>query len=259
LATGQFQIHGVLDGAYRLRVFQAGDGGQLLFADQDVVVKGRDVEGVEITVGAAPAVRGTLRVHGSGEKPEIHFLAFLDAQDSLLALSGQQKQRVSGEVTEGRFDIPSVFPGKYWTGFSAGDGFYVSSARAGDTDLLAAQELFVGAGATPEIEVTLRADGGSVTGTVAADAAGDVELVALLVAESCNRPADITAAVPGGEFSFLDVAPGTYRLHAGKESAEVEFGSPKALCALARSGVRVEVRAGDATTVQLQKLSEEPK
>jgi len=36
--------------------------------------------------------------------------------------------------------------GKYWVDFESGDGYYVASARAGDTDLLATQEIAIGEG-----------------------------------------------------------------------------------------------------------------
>jgi hypothetical protein len=259
LATGQFEIHGVLDGAYRLRAYQRGDGDQLLFSEQNIVVGGRDVEGVKLTLGSAGAAKGKLSVQGPSDTPAVDFRAILEAQDSLLALNQEQKRRVSEDVLDGKFEIPSVFPGKYWIDFWTRDGLYVSSARAGDTDLLATQELVAGSGGAPEIEIVLRADGGSISGTIAAEAAGDAEVFVLLVPESCNRPAKVTGAEPGNGFSFSDVAPGNYRVHAWKEAEEIEFGSPTALCALARGGARAEVKAGEVTKVELQKLSEEPK
>jgi hypothetical protein len=98
LATGRFEIQGVLDGAYRLRVYQRSDG---------------------------------------------------------------QNPRVSGKVSDGTFEIPSVFPGKYWVSFMTEDGLYISAARAGDTNLLATQELVADNGAAPEMDIVLRADGGA--------------------------------------------------------------------------------------------------
>jgi hypothetical protein len=98
LATGRFEIEGVLDGAYRLRVYQRSDG---------------------------------------------------------------QNPRVSGKVSDGTFEIPSVFPGKYWVSFMTEDGLYISAARAGDTNLLATQELVADNGAAPEMDIVLRADGGA--------------------------------------------------------------------------------------------------
>jgi hypothetical protein len=257
LVTGRFEIDGVSDGAYRLRAYQPGGGGHLTFAERDVVVDGHDVEGVTLTLAEAPSVKGTLRVDGPWDKPGPFFLATLETQDAFLAMREGQGQLSSGEAKDGAFEIPSVVPGRYWISLGAGNGLYVSAARAGDTDLLATQELVAGAGTG--IEVVLRTDGGGISGTIHAEAAGDSDLAVLLVPETCDRPVRVTIARAELGFSFQGVAPGSYRLHAWKERAEVEYGSREALCALARGGTPVEVKAGEVAKVELQGLSEEPK
>ena len=135
---------------------------------------------------------------------------------------------------------------------------YVSAAHAGNTDILATQELVAGPDGAPELDIVLRTDGGGVRGTLAPETTrGDTAAVVLLVPESCNRPARVTAVAQGGGFSFSGVAPGSYRLHVLKESVEVEFGSPNALSALAHSGTPVQVNAGEVTQIELRKLSED--
>jgi hypothetical protein len=257
LVTGKFEIRGVLDGMYRLRVYQRIDDDVLLFAEQNVVLSGHDVEGVTLTLGHAPAVKGKLRIEGKWDKPAVGFSAILDAQDSFFTLRIDQKQRVSGQVADDSFEIPSVLPGKYWASFRTGYGLYVSSAYAGDTDLLSTPELVATTGIAPELDIVLRADGGGLSGTIV-DAVGGAAVV-VLVPESCNRPAQATRAERDNGFSFSNVAPGSYRLHVWKETAEVEFESPNTRCVLARSGTPVEIKAGDVAKIQLQKLSEEPK
>lgn len=258
LATGEFRIQGVMDGAYRLRAYQPNDGGQLLFAEQNVVLNGHDLEGISLTLRAAPAIKGKLRVEGKRDNPGPLFSVTLEPQDGFLALRSEQQRPNSNWVKGDTFEIPSVFPGKYWVDFGTGYDVYVSSAWAGDTDLLATRELVAASAAPMEMDVVLRTDTGSVSGTFAAETAGNSSLVVLLVPESCNRPATVVGAQPGTGFFFSGVAPGAYRVHAWKASAQVEFASPDVLCALARSGTQMEVRPGAVTKVQLQKLSEEP-
>jgi Carboxypeptidase regulatory-like domain len=259
LVTGQFEIDGVLDGAYRLQVYQQSDEGTLLFAEQTIVLTGHDVERIALAVAPAPSLKGKVRVEGQWAQPAVPFAAILDAQDSFLALRSGMAQRASGAVADGRFEVPSVFPGKYWTRFRAGDGLYVSSAYAGDRDLLATQEFVAAPVLARELDIVLRTDGGKLMGTFATEAVGGPAVVVLLVPDSCNRPASVAYAGPGNGFSFSDLAPGTYRLHVLRETAQVEFGSPAALCRLARGGTQVAVKAGEVTTVELQKPSEEPK
>ena len=254
--TGRFEIRGVLDGAYRLRAYQSGEGGEMRIAEGDIEVSGKDVEDFAITLVAPPALRGTVVVQGSAES-EADFWVQLQTRDAFVALNNQLDSLRSGEVTDGGFEIASVFPGKYWVDFHTGEGQYVASARAGQNDLLATQEVIVPPGAVPAIEVVLRTDGGAVTGTVGVALATD-EVALLLVPEACNRPAEI-AALEQGAFRIPDVAPGRYRLYAWKSVFEVEYGAPARLCALARGGVPVEVIAGKETKIQVEKLMEEPK
>jgi len=255
LVTGQFEIHGALDGHYRLRAYQSGEDGGLHFAERDVEVHGADVEGVALMLGTPASLKGKLRVEGehddADEQPE--FFVFLDRQDNLATLDERFGSAMSGPIEKGAFEIESAFPGKYWLDFHAGDGLYVSAARAGNRDLLATQELVVDA-TTPELDVVLRTDGGAVSGTVTAEAA---PVFVVLVPEACNRPAETAQVEDGGTFSIDDVAPGSYRLYAWKWPSAVEYGSHEALCALARGGTPVEVKAGKET--QVQRLSEEAK
>jgi len=258
LATGQFEIHGVLDGTYRLRAFQRGDADQLQAAEQRLVIDGRDVDGIQLTLQPGASLKGKMRVEGPSDREMADFAIILESQDSLLSQSQKRMDRASSEIKDGAFEIADVLPGRYWVRLDSEFGMYIASARAGNTDLLAAPELVVTAGGSPELEIVQRADGGGVTGTVAAELAGSPELVIVLAPESCSRPVEATGMEEGNAFSFEGVAPGMYRLHAWKASAEVEYGSPRVACALARSGLPVEVKAGQETKVQLQKLSEEP-
>ena len=259
LGTGQFEIQGVLDGAYRLRAYQVSNVDGLLFAEQEVVLNGHDVEGITLALAIPPTLKGKLRVEGRADMSARVFSGTLIARDDFLTLLTGQNQLVVSTVADGKFEIHSVFPGKYWTDFKAGNGLYVSSAHAGNTDILATQELVTSAGMAPELDIVLRADGGSVSGTIAPVAIGGATVAVLLVAESCSRPARTLYAFNDNSFFFGDIAPGNYRLHAWKEATEVEFASSTALCALAQSGTPVAVKTGEVTKIQLTKLSEEPK
>ncbi len=135
LVTGRFEIHGVADGAYRLRAYQLDDGGHLAFAEREVVVSGHDIEGITVTLEPAPAIKGKVRVEGTWEERGPAVVAYLEPQDAFLALKEGQRHLSSSEVVDGAFEVPSAVPGRYWIDLIALDGLYVSSARAGETDL----------------------------------------------------------------------------------------------------------------------------
>jgi len=256
-AAGRFEIFGVLDGSYVLRIYQNGEGDRVLFGEQNLNVAGQDLDGVTVTLQPASSLSGAVRLEGeTAPVPQVQVV--LQAENDLPALVDPLGFRQSGEIENGRFQIPNVIPGRYSIHFEPFTGQYIASARSGQVDLLATGELTVTAGATPEIEIVLRTDGGSVTGTASSKTPPPPMSLVLLAPESCNRPAEVTL-MEEGAFEFQDVPPGRYRLHAWKHPAAVEYSDHSAVCALARGGTPVEVVPGRTVTVQLAALSEESK
>lgn len=255
-ATGRFEIHGIRDGVYRLMAYQKDDEESLIYDERRIEVAGRDLDDVVLNLVPAASVRGVVESDAVANGRPPRFQLHLVPQDLILEEIGAA--RWSSPASAQGFAIPSVPAGKYWVDFESGDGQYIASARAGDTDLLAAREMVISAAGEPPIEIVLRGDGGSIQGTIDTAAAAGSEALALLVPEACNRPATLTNA-GGGEFGFTDVAPGAYRVYVLKQGTELEYGAPAALCALARSGIPVTVEAGRATKVRVPGFSEEPK
>jgi hypothetical protein len=255
LASGRFEITGVLDGRYRLRAWQRSNDNEVLYGDQEVVVSGRDVESIALTLGSAPTLKGKVRVEGPGDGSKLHVMVRIQTQavfpSAFHDLSNRDGEGMAGETIE----IPGVVPGRYWIAINVGGAAYVSAAHAGETDLLAAGELVFESGTAPELDIVLRTDSGRVSGTIAA---ADTNAAVLLVPESCNRPPS-TGIAQAGAFTVLGLAPGTYRIYAWKRPAELDYTSHQAMCELAQGGMAVEVKAGEITKVQVQKLSEEPK
>jgi len=258
LASGRFEIHGVLDGTYRLRAAQLGKEGELLAAEQQVEVSGGDIDGVVLTLGRGLAIKGTARMEGppheSGVTPFASVQLFLESD--LVPDSASQHPHYSERVNDGEFQIESLPPGKYRVEIEAEGPGYVSSARAGNRDLLVDPELVLGPGPAPEIEVVLRTDAGGIVGQIALQAMGDDSAVALLVPESLNRPAETFPVEDSGLFAFGAVPPGMYRVYAWKDAGELEYADPQVLRTLAGGGTRVEVKPGEVAEVHLQKLSE---
>ncbi|HEV3201851.1 MAG TPA: carboxypeptidase regulatory-like domain-containing protein [Bryobacteraceae bacterium] len=258
LASGRFEIHGVLDGTYRLRALQVGKEGELLAGEQQVEVSGGDIDGVVLTLGRGVTIKGIEKPEGppdeSGVRP--HSTVRLYPQSELVPDGASGHPFYSAPVNDGEFQIESLPPGKYRVEVEVEGPGYVSSARAGNTDLLASPELVLGPGTAPEIEVVLRTDAGGIEGQIALQAMEEDSAVALLVPEALNRPAETAPVEDSGFFIFQAVPPGAYRLYAWKDFGELEYADPRVLRALAGGGTRVEVKPGAVAAVQLQKLSE---
>jgi hypothetical protein len=125
--------------------------------------------------------------------------------------------------------IPNVLPGVYQVVISvAVRAWWVKSAQCGGVDLLN-NDLTIAEGTQPSpIELTLRDDGATVTGTITpAVTAG--EATVLLVQEHENRHSVKTYQTGDGTFLFSNVAPGDYELLALDHGEQLEYGNPEVL------------------------------
>src|SRR5208283_493331 len=237
------------------RAWQRSNNNEVLYGDQEVVVSGRDVEGIALTLGAGSTLRAKLRVEGPQDGSKLQVMARLHAQTVFPSAFQDLSQKAGSGMAGETIEIPGVIPGRYWIAIDVVGNAYVSAARAGETDLLAAGELVFENGVAPELDVVLRTDGGQVSGTIAPP---DTEAAILLVPDSCGRPPGWGIA-QAGAFTVFGLAPGGYRVYAWKQPAKMDYTSHQAMCELAQGGTPVEVRSGEMTKVQIQGLSEEPK
>jgi len=254
-ATGHFEIRGVLDGAYRLRVAGVGSDDRPVGGEQEIRVAGADVEDVSLALGPGFTIKGTLHLSGPTGAADQESVQQALGEFFLYLTSAEGADLISEAAGDGAFRVSSVIPGRYRVDFSVPEPWYVGSARSGDADLLAGPELAVGSSAPADIEVELRGDGGSIEGTLAPEAMRDGAACVLLIPESLRRPPE-TVCTGDASFEFDAIEPGRYRLHAWKRQAEVEYNAPQVQRRLAASGTPVEVHPSAATKVVLQTLSE---
>ena len=258
---GCFEIHDVADGTYRLRILGVGSDNQPLVGETLVQVAGKDVEGIHIALDSGMTLRGTVRIEGPAP-PDVadeiaEFLIRLEMTDQ--SLPGEPPVFYS-ETDDGSLTVSRLLPGNYRVRFGVPETLYVSSARAGDQDLLASPEFTTRSASNPKIEVVLRADGGMVNITLGA-AAQDNAVCGVLIPEQLNRPA-MADCSGDGSLTFPSVPPGSYRLHAWKGSPaaySIAYQSKELAQTLAASGTPVEVRAQTTTNVRLERLEEIPK
>lgn len=164
------------------------------------------------------------------------------------------------------WEIRVMEPGHYWVQATAFAPTYVSSLTTGGVDL-AANPLVIVPGSTPApIEVTLRNDGGTITGTIAGQSlpAGDsgasttqqteVLVYAIpLFPSPGNVPTKFVQ--PNRQFTISNLAPGSYRVIACDTPQEIDFHSPEGLATWAGKGETVTVEAGGSAHVELTLLS----
>jgi hypothetical protein len=178
--------------------------------------------GTELTDQSAPANVSFLRA---------------DLPEAVTFLLSERPAEWNNEKKELRVALE---PGTYRIDVNAPQKIYVASAMSGGTDLLK-EDLVVGPEESLEpIELVLRDDSASLTGTVHLDGKGTQGRV-VLVAENAPRQAVIAAAAADGRFQFDNLAPGRYYLLALKNGIELDLQDQGTLRRIQGLGQSVEL------------------
>lgn len=148
----------------------------------------------------------------------------------------------------GSLSLHGVPPGNYKVSARMLDNSAcVGSVMSASSDFIHG-ELTVTAGSSPPpIEITLRNDCATISGTVHSSSEGDITGSVILLGDA---PSPLTAALAAdGKFSFSNVTPGAYRLLAFNDISDLEYANPEAL----RDFIGQSLTAGpnEKATVQL--------
>lgn len=142
-------------------------------------------------------------------------------------------------------------PGAFRIEIYTGPKTYVASAMNGHTDLLK-DDLVVAPGSEAEpIELVLRDDPASLSGTVRLDGKAVPGRVVLLP-ENAPRHLAIISADAGGRFAFQDLAPGRYFLLALANGSEIDLQDQGTLRRIQSLGEAVELPADGRASVELE-------
>jgi hypothetical protein len=144
--------------------------------------------------------------------------------------------------------LHNVEPGRYTVQISPRGPWYVQSAAHGQTDVLR-EDLVVAQGDASPIEIVLRDDGGSVSGSATADNVAVPAVVLVVPARRSTAPQTQYASERG--FTINTLAPGDYLLFAFDSVDGLEFANREALEPYASRATRVTVNSKGNATVTL--------
>ncbi len=240
-------------GDYTLRV-RAQDAKQSAAADVPVSVTG-NVSGVQIILGPATSIAVNIRREVSdtdnvslrtGEPVAVHLSSSGSPFSSLDFWSAPDQQK------DHPLAVRNVDPGKYSIDIVTGGTWYVQSASCGSTDLLR-DELAVPAGSQlPPIEVTLRNDGATLTGSVQSDGSPEKGTVVLVPERGSAAQAKVASAAQAGEFRFDHLAPGDYRVMAFDRVNDLEYRDPEVMNAYLSRGTHVSLQANGQSSTNVE-------
>lgn len=203
--------------------------------------------------------------NGSKRMPDVN--VSLISTEEFESFSGFNRTRPAEASDDHTLLLENVGPGRYKVRVSSSRG-YAASIESGGADLLH-QPLVVGlGGGTPPIEITMRDDGGEVSGTVeetkdaplnsqAGDPNRPFRYVYLLpLADSFLEFPPITQ-FQGDNFTLQQVPPGTYLVLVYPDApGDLPYGDDDAVQALRSKGQIIHVEAGQKISVRAKMITE---
>jgi len=240
--AGDFEFRGVPPGSYELTA-----SGPSLEGRASVAVGASDVEGVRLALAPGAEVKLRFVTEGAG-KPDLSRLGFF------LTANGRSGFASMPGVAE-RFTAKNVPPGHYALKLSGSllREFYVKSARARETDVLADGLTVTGPG-TIEIEIALASDGGAMGGVVRDKSQQPVPGATILLAPDQRLRADLfksTTSDQNGHYEFAAIAPGDYKLFAWEDVEPDAWNDPDFLGDYEKQGEKMALEPKERPTVNL--------
>lgn len=147
--------------------------------------------------------------------------------------------------------FPRVAPGAYElvTESPPGVSMYAESATWGSTDLFH-DDLVVGSSASvPPIEIVVRDDGATLSGTISS---GDPLPPAQVVLLTDKRRGARLVPAPGGRFEVSGLAPGIYRVFAIDANANFDYQDPASLAKISSKLQEITLTAKQSASINLE-------
>jgi hypothetical protein len=254
--TGAFEAESVPAGSYLLRA-DAQVGNRRLRAEIRLNVAA-NLNDVHLVLGPVPILPVTVRMESrSGsplstpgwnqQRPPVSVR--LSPMDSLAfdRSSDFVEQSPGHEIMA----LQDVDPGKYITEVTAWGPWYVQSAQCGPVNLLT-DDLTIAPGQTSPMEIVLRDDGATLTGSFKASDQTESSATVLIVPQPfSNRGIKVIPFSPSNGFTRSGLAPGEYLVFAFDRADKIEYANPDALQPYASQATHVTLSPNQETRIVL--------
>jgi hypothetical protein len=220
-------------------------------ASAAINVVNSDLDGVQLRVGIAGSIAGTVRSEQSQASPAPE-LTFLRIQ--LMSADGPSAQ-ARPPKPDGTFRIESILPGEYRlavNGLPA--GFYLKEARLGETNLLSDHFRFAGA-ESGMLSIVISSNSGQIDGNASSMTGQPMPGSRVVLIPESNRDRSElfrpVTADPVGHFIVSNVAPGDYKLAAWEAIEPFAFFDPDLIKQADDTGKLVHVAESSKQTVNI--------
>jgi protocatechuate 3,4-dioxygenase beta subunit len=257
---GNFEIGGVVPGAYYVEAVKQGEG-KTLHAQLPIDVRESDVENIvlELQPGTELELKGQLRIEGRAAGDFAGTRIGLQEDGSSYGNGVDAKMKADGSFT-----LADVQLARYSLSvYSDSDVYYQKSARLGGQDVLESG-LDLTHGVSGTLEVVLSANGGQIEGVVLnaseqPEAGATVVLVPDQPRRSQIRLYKDATTDQYGRFTIAGIAPGGYKLFAWEEVEAGAYEDPDYLKTFEALGEPRTIREGSRESAQLKLIPAEGK
>lgn len=252
--SGSFQVNDLVAGTYKIRVTQ-GQKEHERRGETEVKLAGTDATDVSVTLSPGATISGITHCAEPALETTNGQNRFRVCYASLRLVNTETGEGLSRDYgrNDSSWKIGPVFPGEYRIEVSAG-GSYVSSVLAGGVPLTPGATLALGPGAAPpDLEVMTKSSAARIN-VALAPAVNLLLAQVLLVSDTPQfQRARLTYCQDG--CTFLDLAPGDYRLFLFPRNFQIAYNDPQTTANL-QGGVRVHLTENSQQTVTLTRFAE---
>lgn len=196
--------------------------------------------------GAGPSAVGR-GIRDAGPMVTVHLVPTAPGMNDLFA--------TMGVVPHKDFAIRNVEPGRYTAELTPVGNWYVFSAQYGQQNLLADDMNIVAGSVTAPIEIVLRDDVASLTGTVKRADGSETSARVLVISANSKRVLRTLSCAPNSEFNLGQMAPGEYLVVALDNVDNVESSNPEVLQSYLSQATRVSLSPSQQSRVELRLVS----
>ena len=257
MEAGRFDVDSVSPGSYVVKAFSQAGPDQPLRAEAHLNVA-TNVENLHLILGPTMSIPVVVRMEsrassnqgpgGSQGAPPIS-VRLIPSEPTIPESYSTVLRGNSGAYS---VTLQNVDPGKYSVDLIPHGAWYVQSAQYGQTNLLYDDLSIASAGQSYSMEIVLRDDGATLTGTVKSPDGTGAQATVVAVPEPASKTsAKIAHSSSQNGFTFNGLAPGEYLVYAFDYADGIEYSNPDVLQAYASQAARVTLSPNQKTQVAL--------
>ena len=258
METGGFDVDSVPPGSYVVKAFSQAGPDQPLRGEAHLNVAA-NVDNLHLILGPAISIPVVVRMESRASSNQATGAGDIQAAPiavRLLSSDPTTAESYSTVVrgTPGAYSLvlQNVEPGRYSVDLIPRGAWYVQSAQYGQTNLLNDDLTIASAGQSYPMEIVLRDDGASLTGTVKSPDGTGAQATVVAVPEPASKvAAKVAYAFAQNGFTFNGLAPGEYLIYAFDYAEGVEYSNPDVLQTYASQAAHVTLSPNQGTQVAL--------